>query len=745
MEPLDATDPESIGPYRLVARLGAGGMGRVYLARSAGGRTVAVKVVRPELAQDPEFRTRFRREVAAAQAVDGAYTAPVVDSDPESPTPWLATAYVLGPSLTDAVQQHGPLPEHSCRIIGARLAEALRAIHGAGLVHRDLKPSNVLLAADGPRVIDFGIARAMDGDNLTSTGVVVGSPGFMAPEQASGLAMGPAGDVFSLGSVLVYAATGHGPFDSASGAAAQLYRVVHDQPELSQLPSGLQSVIAACLTKDPARRPDPTQLAAMLLPPGAPVSGEDWLPAPVASALARHASSVMDLETPSRGTSAPQPAYTPTGVNHQPYQAPPSPYQAPPFPGNPYQAQPAPGTMQLGRAWPPNAATPSKSKVSRRALLAAGGGVAALAAAGGTAWALTRPKPKPTPGPAVKKVVSAPKPVWSYPSTDSTQAQHPALVLGNSTYLTGRGLTSLDAASGAVRWSRPDLFPSDATVGAGQLLILSRGVTSIDPATGREGFGSLVAWGSDHKVINVTKILAVDDNAVYLKVLVTPEYQTGGDQMVLALRDTMLIKAWAQPDQDDAASIATGRVTGSTLLHSSGKSGIVARDTKDGHQLWQTDTGNLDPWPIWCDDKRLYCMIEDSDLQAVGLADGKQQWRIKSTVGRFTPVLASNDVIYTSDGKEAIGAFEAATGRPIWSCPLPKQPSLTSAPVLVGSTLFVPGDYGMGVHAIDARSGVLKWTFQDDSNPGTYNDWYLSTDGNLAFARLGTITYGLQS
>ncbi len=369
--------------------------------------------------------------------------------------------------------------------------------------------------------------------------------------------------------------------------------------------------------------------------------------------------------------------------------------------------------------------------------------MAALAAAGGTAWALTRPGPKPTPGPAVKKVADAPKPVWTYPSTDSTQAQHPALVLGSSVYLGGRGLTALDAASGAVRWVRPDLFPLNATVGGGQLLVQTRGATSIDPATGREGFGSLVAWGSDHKVISVTKILAVDDNALYLKVQVAPQGESGGDQMVLALHDGMLNKLWYQPDQDDAASIATARVTGPTLLHSSGKSSIVARDTKDGRKLWQADTGTMDPWPIWCDDKRLYSLIDDSDLQAVGLADGKQQWRLKADLGRFTPVLAANDVIYTSDGKDAVGAYEAATGKQLWSCPLPKRPSLTSAPVLVGSTLFVPGDYGMGVHAIDARSGALKWTFQDETNPGTYNDWYLSTDGNLAFARLGTITYGL--
>lgn len=261
MEPLDSTDPQAIGPYRLISRLGVGGMGRVYLARSAGGRTVAVKVVRPELAGDSEFRERFAREVAAARAVDGAYTAPVVDAEPDGALPWLATSYVLGPSLTDAVRDHGPLPEQSVRALGAGLAQALRAVHAAGLVHRDLKPSNVLLAADGPRVIDFGIARALDGDQMTRTGIVVGSPGYMCPEQAAGQPMGPAGDVFSLASVLLFAATGHGPFESESGPAAQLYRVIHDQPELAALPDGLRQAVAVCLAKDPARRPTPSSSA----------------------------------------------------------------------------------------------------------------------------------------------------------------------------------------------------------------------------------------------------------------------------------------------------------------------------------------------------------------------------------------------------------------------------------------------------------------------------------------------------
>jgi serine/threonine protein kinase len=192
-------DPRQIGPYSLLRRLGGGGMGRVYLGRSAGGRLVAVKVIRTELSDDPSFRARFTREVAAARRVNGLYTALVVDADPDGPVPWLATAYVPGPSLSEAVAAHGPLSEATLLPLAAALAEGLAAIHAAGVVHRDLKPSNVLLAADGPRVIDFGISRAVEASALTGTNLLIGSPGFMSPEQAVGHDVGPPSDVFSLG------------------------------------------------------------------------------------------------------------------------------------------------------------------------------------------------------------------------------------------------------------------------------------------------------------------------------------------------------------------------------------------------------------------------------------------------------------------------------------------------------------------------------------------------------------------
>jgi serine/threonine protein kinase/tetratricopeptide (TPR) repeat protein len=254
MEPLAEGDPGQVGAYRLLARLGAGGMGRVFLGRSPAGRAVAVKVVHPELARDPEFRARFRREVRAAQAVSGAFTAPVMAAGPDDDPPWLATAFVAGPSLRDVVAGAGPLPEEAVWRLAGGLVEALQAVHACGLVHRDLKPGNVLIAADGPRVIDFGIARAMEGTALTASRLIIGTPVFMAPEQARGGVPGTAGDVFSLGSVLAYAATGRAPF-TAVDPVAMLYRIVHDEPDLDELAPSLRNLVTGCLAKEPASRP----------------------------------------------------------------------------------------------------------------------------------------------------------------------------------------------------------------------------------------------------------------------------------------------------------------------------------------------------------------------------------------------------------------------------------------------------------------------------------------------------------
>lgn len=301
MQPLEAGEPRTVGAYRLLGRLGAGGMGRVYLGRSAGGRTVAVKVVHPHFASDTEFRARFRREVEAARRVGGEWTAPVLDADPEAPVPWVATGYVAGPSLDRAVAGHGPLPEASVRAVGAGLARALVAVHGLGLVHRDVKPSNVMLTLDGPRLIDFGIARATDGTaSLTSTGVSIGSPGYMSPEQILGKGVTGASDVFSLGAVMAFTATGRPPF-SGDNSATLLYKVVHEPPELDGIPAGeLRELIGSCLAKAAADRPAPEALAAAL---GGALGAPGWLPAPLVEEASRAAVALLDLDADTSGGS----------------------------------------------------------------------------------------------------------------------------------------------------------------------------------------------------------------------------------------------------------------------------------------------------------------------------------------------------------------------------------------------------------------------------------------------------------
>ncbi|MET8662805.1 serine/threonine-protein kinase [Streptomyces tendae] len=303
MRPLEVDEPTVVGPYRLLGRLGSGGMGRVYLGRSAGGRTVAVKIVHPHFALDEEFRARFRREVAAARRVGGAWTAPVLDADPDARVPWVATAYAAGPSLTSAVADGGPLPAHSVRALGAGLGEALAAVHELGLVHRDVKPSNILLTLDGPLLIDFGIARATDGTaSLTSTGVSIGSPGYMSPEQILGKGVTGEADVFSLGAVLAYATTGQPPFPGDSSAAL-LYKVVHEEPRLDGLDDGeLRELVASCLAKDPSARPAPAEVARRLAPEGAArlVTG-GWLPGALVERVSRSAVQLLNLEAGEAG------------------------------------------------------------------------------------------------------------------------------------------------------------------------------------------------------------------------------------------------------------------------------------------------------------------------------------------------------------------------------------------------------------------------------------------------------------
>ena len=302
MEPLAADDPQQIGGYRLHARLGAGGMGQVFLGFSPAGRAVAVKVIHRQFARDPGFVRRFASEVEAAGAVSGAYTAPVVAAGPGDDPPWLATVFVPGPSLAEVIAQAGPLPEPAVWRLAGGLIEALQAVHACGLVHRDLKPANVLLAADGPRLIDFGISRALEGGATAATSLIVGTPAYMSPEQVEGHSVRPASDVFALGSLIAFAATGAAPFGAGhSGPIVVAYRVVNAEPDLSRVPVSLMSLVAACLAKKPADRPQLAQLMEAVRGGSAPYQagweGSYW-PEPVAGMVSSRQDS---FHPPSRG------------------------------------------------------------------------------------------------------------------------------------------------------------------------------------------------------------------------------------------------------------------------------------------------------------------------------------------------------------------------------------------------------------------------------------------------------------
>ncbi|MFE7757714.1 bifunctional serine/threonine-protein kinase/ABC transporter substrate-binding protein [Streptomyces sp. NPDC057429] len=296
MDELRPTDPARIGAYRLLGRLGAGGMGVVYLGRTDAGATAAVKVILPEHAGDDAFRARFRREVEAARTVRSPWAVTVTGAETRGERPWLATAFVPGPSLAEAVARCGPLPARSVRVLGRLLSRALTAVHTAGLVHRDVKPGNVLLTVDGPRLIDFGIARAGDATALTATDLVVGTPGFLSPEQASGggTAPGPASDVFSLGCLLAYAATGRPPFGGGA-VDALLYRAVHDEPDLAGIgDTELRALVADCLAKNPADRPTARQLDERIVE-DAPHGSIAWLPEDVVQLIADRSAEMLAL------------------------------------------------------------------------------------------------------------------------------------------------------------------------------------------------------------------------------------------------------------------------------------------------------------------------------------------------------------------------------------------------------------------------------------------------------------------
>ncbi|MFH0516509.1 PQQ-binding-like beta-propeller repeat protein [Streptomyces sp. M41] len=781
METLTPDDPRELGSYRLLRRLGAGGMGRVYLARSPGGRTVAVKVVRQDLADDADFRGRFRHEVETAKAVSGRFTAPVVDADPEAALPWLATSYVLGPDLTDVVAAHGALPERTVRALAAGLAAALQEVHAAGLIHRDLKPSNVLLAADGPRVIDFGIARAVDGNRMTQTGVVVGSPGYMPPEQALGQDVGPAGDVFSLGAVLAFAIMGRNAFGAgAASHAALLYQVVHGEPDLADIPPSLLGLVRACLMKDPAQRPAPAEIVTSLAPQGIDSALHDWLPSAVASTIATHAAGILDLEAPQQpepaavfgpaptmgadagagatpGADAGVSGYGAPGAYGTPPGGSPTPgYGYPPAPGG--GATPQPGTVRLGSDQAGSSDGPSR----RRTLMLALGGAAAVAAVGGgAAWWVGRGSGTSgtgagaeakggAGGPAEEQFTTppagvAPQPLWrTTVAEDSTSPALPLLVHNGLLLISGDPLVAYHTKTGKAGWSKPEICrPGAPLLCHDGKVYLADGdydgvLVAYDATTGDEAWRSRLG-----KQLAVEDTLAIDDKNVYVTATDYSDSTSATDYRtaVAAISHTTGRKVWVQKrdwgtDDYDVQGTASGKY----LVYSDSKQNLTVRDTATGGQLWTKKIGDDWAWRPTVASGLVF--LPGDRLTAVDVNTGDPVWTLPPNGRRgFKNPTVVDGVLYVSDHDGGVWAVNVRTGKRIWLC----DELDTDGPetfLKAGATLYgAAGALDGGVVALEARTGKPRWTFTTGEQHG--EPWQIALAGNRLMVTNGPAIHAL--
>ncbi|WP_282085026.1 protein kinase domain-containing protein [Streptomyces tendae] len=765
METLQSDDPRELGGYRLLRRLGAGGMGRVYLARSPGGRTVAVKVIRPDLAAAHDFRERFRHEVEIAKAVSGRFTAPVADADPDAPLPWLATSYVLGPDLTDVVAAHGALPERTVRALAAGLAAALQDIHAAGLMHRDLKPSNVLLAADGPRLIDFGIARAVDGSRMTQTGVVVGSPGYMSPEQAMGKDVGVAGDVFSLGSVLVFAATGRGAFgDGTTSHAGMLYQVVHGEPDLTDVPPSLLGLVRACLMKDPAQRPAPGEIVAALAGQGIDAALHDWLPSAVASTIATHAAGILDLEAPGTPRTAPRPENHPaTGFGPAPTMldgaSPTGTAAHGTTPGGtpvPAYGTPLPGTVRIAEA-----AEPAPARSRRRVLGMALGGAAAVAVAGGgIAWALASDDAsgdvKGTPGtgtsadPADGDFTTppagvAPQPLWHKSAgKDSTSPRVPLLTHDGLLLVSGDPLVAYDVRTGKARWTKAGICrPGAQLLFHDGKVFLADGdyegaLVAYDLRTGEEAWRSRLG-----KQLSVEDTIAIDDRNVYVTATDYGQSQSATEYRtaVAAVSHTTGRKTWIQHrDWGTKDYDVQGTASGKYLVYADSNLNLTVRDTATGGQVWTRKIGDEWSWQPTVANGLVF--LPGDRLKALDVEKGGTAWTLDPAGRRgFDNPTVVDGVLYVSDHDDGVWAVNARTGKRNWLCDELDVDGPESFR-RVGSTLYgATGAVDGGIVALETRTGKLRWTYTDSKAVG--EPWQVALAGNRLLATHGHEIYAL--
>ncbi|WP_026058532.1 outer membrane protein assembly factor BamB family protein [Streptomyces sp. SS] len=769
MEQLTQHDPRRIGPFEVLGRLGAGGMGLVYLARSASGRRVAIKTVRTELAEDQLFRVRFTREVEAARAVSGFYTAAVVDADPRAAVPWLATAYVPAPSLEEIVNECGPLPAQAVRWLAAGVAEALQSIHGAGLVHRDLKPSNVLVVEDGPRVIDFGIASGVSNTRLTMTNVAVGTPAYMSPEQArDSRSVTGASDVFSLGSMLVFAATGHAPFHGANPVET-VFMLLREGPDLAGLPDELRPLIESCMQMDVTRRPSPADLQAQLAPhlfgPGSDDSGtaSAWLPhsatamierrrgggrTPVPPVPADPPEGFADPRFPDGAPSGGRrPAPVGGGRHPEPVGGPGGRHAGP--------AESAGGPVRLGGATVPIG--PGPRVADTRAALAVGRGADAGPATG---W--IRPpgggphgaEPGPAPG-------SRPLNVPSQGGIDQTAPQPPPepghwrpwrfrmsndvwgtpVVDGDLLYVTSFEVHALDTGSGRrqfktrdVAWSMavssgrihasdgPTLYALDAGDGSERwrlhtdAWVYSLGVDRGTVVTGTRG-GGVQGWEAS----NGAKLWEITGAQTDFE---TPEAGPAvhGDT-VYVWRDARLqaldartgVERWSYPI-GDAASCANVPVRVAPAedgcVYVSAGNRVLSIDIAAGHVRWHFEAPAvfLSP-PAFAPGPAVtgggvYLSDHLGTVYALDATTGQDRWRIATEPRQSAePVLVADGNVHVGSGS-ALYTLDAVTGTPRWRFAAGGE--LVGAPVVAGGRVHF-GSADHVLYTLDATGGQLRW------------------------------------
>ncbi|MEU6774008.1 PQQ-binding-like beta-propeller repeat protein [Streptomyces sp. NPDC046759] len=697
MDQLTQHDPRRIGPFEVLGRLGAGGMGLVYLARSASGRRVAIKTVRTELAEDQLFRVRFTREVEAARAVSGFYTAAVVDADPRAAVPWLATAYVPAPSLEEIVNDCGPLPAQAVRWLAAGVAEALQSIHGAGLVHRDLKPSNVLVVEDGPRVIDFGIASGVSNTRLTMTNVAVGTPAYMSPEQAKdSRSVTGASDVFSLGSMLVFAATGHPPFHGANPVET-VFMLLREGPDLTGLPDELRPLIEVCMQMEASARPTPADLQAQLAPhlfgSGSDDSGtaSAWLPE----------KAVALIESRRGGRPAPKPSPAPIGGPRSGGRAavpPPPPYD-PPVPSPAPMGAPDAGPVRLAGAQVPIGPGPRVAD-ARAAAVKAPPPEAGLAAS----W--SRPRPGvdpvvPAASPQPPETASGWRPwrfrmsneVWGTPAVD-----------GDLVYVTSFEVHALDVGTGRRRFKTRDVAWSMAV--ADGRIHASDGPT-LFALEAREG-NDLWRLSTDAWVYS----LHADHGTVVTGT------RGGG---VRAWEAANGQKLWELSGcQTDFESPEAGPLVHDGTVYVWQDARLRALEARTGEERWSYPVGDaascggvpvrLTPAP----DGHVY-VCAGTRVLAIEVATGRVRWHFEAPAVFLSPPTfapgpaVTGGGVYLADYLGTVYALDATDGRDRWRIATEARSSIE--PVLVAAGHVHVGS-GKGLYTLDAVTGTPKWRFQ---------------------------------